>query len=151
MASIDQANWHYGGDFPKGLPKENGGTHIGMYLNWIIDNNLLEKTFLEDSAEGIQKVKSRKITGREFLFEYCDEKLLEYFLNEEGLEFTTRYYKRLGTYMYDYDELLKGKYDSLYEIPNTWENYDLITTKITKEFEKWKSRRTKKSWQFWKK
>ena len=39
MASIDRADWHYGGDYPKELPIENGGTHIGMFINWIIDND----------------------------------------------------------------------------------------------------------------
>jgi hypothetical protein len=28
--SYDRADWHYGGNYPKGLPPENGGTHIGM-------------------------------------------------------------------------------------------------------------------------
>jgi hypothetical protein len=151
MATIDRADWHYKGDFPGNLPKENGGTHIGMYLNWIIDNDLIGEALREDAAEGIQSVKSGKITGRDFLFQYCDEKFPEDFLNEEGLEFTQRYYKRLGTYMYDYQDVLGKKYDSLYEIPDTRQNYELIAGKITKEFEKWKSRKVKKPWQFWKK
>ena len=72
------------------------------------------------------------------------------FLNEEGLEFTKRYYKH-GIYTSDYQELLGMNYDSLYEIPDTPENYHRIAAQITKEFEKWKSKRAKKSWQFWKK
>lgn len=150
MTIIDRADWHYGGDFPKNLPKKNGGTHIGMYLNWAIDNNLIREIFLEEVSKGIEELKSGKITGRDFLFDYCDQKFLEDFLNEEGLEFTKRYYKR-GIYTFDYQELLEPNYDSLYEIPDTRENYHTIAAQITKEFEKWKSRRAKKSWQFWKK
>ena len=37
--AIDRMDWHYGGDYPEGLPTENGGTHIGFYLTWIIQNN----------------------------------------------------------------------------------------------------------------
>lgn len=151
MTTIDRADWHYGGDFPAGLPKENGGTHIGMYLNWIIDSNLISEMLLEEAADGIQDVKSGKISGRDFLFDYCDGKFLEDFLTEEGLEFTKRYYKRFGIYAFDYEELLGSNYDSIYEIPNTRKNYDLIAIKITEEMEKWKAKRTKKRWQFWRK
>lgn len=35
MANIDRADWHYDGQYPKGLPPENGGTHIGMFLVWV--------------------------------------------------------------------------------------------------------------------
>jgi len=39
--SIDRAHGHYSdGDYPKELPSENGGTHIGMYLAWIIQRGL---------------------------------------------------------------------------------------------------------------
>jgi hypothetical protein len=42
MGNIDRADWHYGGGdlYPKELPPENGGTHIGMYLAWIIQRGL---------------------------------------------------------------------------------------------------------------
>ena len=38
--AIDNAAWHYGGNFPEELPKENGGTHIGFFLAWIINKNI---------------------------------------------------------------------------------------------------------------
>jgi hypothetical protein len=44
MASSDRADWHYGGDYPPDLPSENGGTHIGIYLAWIIHRRLGSKT-----------------------------------------------------------------------------------------------------------
>ena len=94
MTTIDRADWHYSGDFPNKLPKKNGGTHIGMYLHWIIDNDLMGEMLLENAAGGIQDVKSGKISGRDFLFEYCDEKFTEDFLNEEGLEFTIKRSKK---------------------------------------------------------
>ena len=60
MASIDRADWHYGGDYPKELPKENAGTHIGMFINWIIDNDLIGTMHLQDSKQGIEDVKTKK-------------------------------------------------------------------------------------------
>jgi hypothetical protein len=47
--AIDRADWHYGGDFPAELPDENGGTHIGMYLAWIINNHLEGELHHEDT------------------------------------------------------------------------------------------------------
>lgn len=155
MASIDRADWHYGGDFPEGLPEENGGTHIGMYLSWIILNDLTGEILLQEAAEGIQEVKSRKITGRDFLFDHCDEKFRDDCLNTEGLAFTRHYYKdtkgNYGKYLGDYQKNLGRNADSIYEIQNSWENYDILALSISKQFEKWKSGNIKKSWQFWKK
>lgn len=32
--AYDRIDWHSGGDYPAGLPEENGGIHIGMFLAW---------------------------------------------------------------------------------------------------------------------
>ena len=149
MASIDRADWHSGGDFPKELPIQNGGTHIGMYLNWIIDNNLFGEMHLEDSKDGIENVKSRTITGRDFLFDYCDGKFWETDLNELGLEFTNFYYQNIenpedgyGQYLEDYEEAIGGDhFESFYEILNTWENYNKLSKLIDKRFKEWKNTR----------
>ena len=158
MASIDRADWHYGGDYPKGLPLENAGTHIGMYINWIINNDLIGTLHLEDSKQGIEDVKSKKITGRDFLFQYCDEKFWEDDLNDEGLAFSKYYYQNpidpedaYGKYIKDYETILGAEFDSLYEIPNTWENYNKIAKQITEVHSKWKNRENRKPWEFWKK
>ncbi len=155
MASIDRADWHYEGDFPEELPFENAATHIGMYFSWLIENDLIGDAHREHCSEAIENVKERKITGREFFFDYCDGKFWEDDMNEEGAKFTKCYYQdasgSYGAYLDDYLALLGDDYESLYEVPNTWENYDKIAPQITKEFDSWKSKPTKKSWQFWKK
>ena len=74
MGSIDKIDWHSGGNFPDDLPPENGGTHIGMFLAWIINNDLIGEMHLEDSIEFINSVKNREKTGRDFLIEQCDGK-----------------------------------------------------------------------------
>jgi hypothetical protein len=77
MAKYDDSSWHYGGDYPDDLPQENASTHIGMFLTWCIDNNLLSEEQLEDSEEDISAVKNRELTGAEFLINNCDEKLTD--------------------------------------------------------------------------
>lgn len=49
MAKYDDAAWHYNGDFPKDLPKENGATHIGMLLTWCIEMELVAEEQVEDN------------------------------------------------------------------------------------------------------
>jgi hypothetical protein len=96
--AIDRTDWHSGQDFPKELPAENGGTHIGMYLAWIINNHLEGEIHHEDedSKQAVARVRKREITGREFLASACDEKFWESDLNEEGLAFTKQYYVTTG-------------------------------------------------------
>ena len=149
MSSIDRADWHYGNDYPENLPSENAGTHIGMYLNWIIDNNLIGDFHLTDSKEGISKVKSMEISGREFLFDYCDEKFWDEDLNELGLKFTTDYYSS-NDYFEDYVETLASETETIYHVQNNRENYELIKIKLDQRFDKWNSKQNKKFWQFWK-
>lgn len=158
MAKYDDASWHYGGDFPDDLPEENGATHIGMFLNWCIDNDLLSEEQIEDSEDEIESVKNRKMTGAEFLIEICDEKFTDYDLNDIGNEFATDYYedgtkfsKKYKNYFGDYAEIFDIKVinnnldqDSLYRIENSWTNYDLIKSRIDKRFSEWKEFKAKK-------
>jgi len=143
MGSIDRVDWHSGGDFPDNLPEINGGTHIGMFLTWIINNNLIGKVHLEESSEAIQKVLSRQMTGRDFLVDQCDEKFWEDDLNEEGLAFTYYYYQSDSTntfknYLDDYSEAIGQDVESLYEIEDSWENYDLLKPYIDRKYSEWK-------------
>ena len=128
-------DWHYDGDFPADLPNENSGTHIGIFLAWIINNNLQGEIHNEDSIEALQDLRTRKITGRDFLIEQCDEKFWDEDLNEEGLAFTEVYYSE--TYFDDYSEILAENLPSTYHVENTWENYDKIAQVIDKRFNEW--------------
>jgi hypothetical protein len=143
MAAIDRMDWHYGGDFPENLPEINGGTHIGMYLTWIIQNDLIGQIHREDSIDYIKNVLSNKITGRDFLVDMCDEKFWEEDLNEEGLKFTQYYYEsdsneKFKNYMDDYCDVLGQNKESIYEIENTWENYNKLKPILDKRYSDWK-------------
>lgn len=136
-------DWHYNGDFPHGLPVENGGTHIGLYLTWIIDNNLISEMHLANDSEAIGLVKKRKMTGREFLIRICDEKFQDDELNEDGLKFTRHYYgdeNGMKEYIVDYLETLGGELESVYHVDNTWANYDKISKVIDKRYAEWKAK-----------
>lgn len=158
MGSIDRIDWHFGGDFPDHLPEENAGTHIGFYINWLIDNDLIGEFLTEECPDEIQAVKDRKMTGREFFIDCCDGKLFEDMLTEEGFKFTHYYYEDGGKtapqFLADYIDLLGVNVDSIYEVDCTWENYATLQQHIDGVYNNWLNTvpigENKKWWAFWK-
>ncbi|MDH3693262.1 MAG: hypothetical protein OER96_01650 [Gammaproteobacteria bacterium] len=124
--AYDRADWHYGGEYPSDLPVENGGTHIGFFLAWAIHNDLVGKFHLKES---VIKVKSRKMTGREFLFKECDEKFWEEDLSDEGNSFASDYYVN-GIYFSDYTSVVPEKLPSMYHFEDNWDNLDRVAKKL---------------------
>jgi hypothetical protein len=113
MAKYDDSSWHYGGTYPKDLPNKNAATHIGMFLTWCIDNDLISEFQIEEADEDIQSIKNRTMTGADFLIKNCDEKFTDEDLNDVGNKFATEYYnggtefeEKFGTYLGDYSTLL---------------------------------------------
>jgi hypothetical protein len=136
MTSIDRAEWHYGGDFPRDLPPEAGGTHIGIYLAWIIQRDLGSATLRKYAGDSLALIKARKITGRELLFTELDEKFFGTLLTRVGREFTRDYYEG-GCYVDDYDQALGGSFPTLYHVADSWENYDKLAPVIDGRFASW--------------
>jgi len=142
--AYDRADWHYGGDYPKDLPPENGGTHIGMFLAWAIINGLEGALHREESAASLAAVRARQMTGRQFLFKECDQKFWDEDLNEEGNAFAKDYYDSNNAsgfrYDEDYDQIFGAGLPTLYHLEDTWHNYDKIAAVITQRFEEWRKK-----------
>ncbi|MFC6999419.1 hypothetical protein [Rufibacter roseus] len=62
--SYDKAKWHLGGDFPEGLDDYQAYVHTGLYINWIIDNDLSSNLLLQEYPDEIRRVKEKIITGQ---------------------------------------------------------------------------------------
>jgi hypothetical protein len=144
--AIDRADWHSGGEFPADLPPENGGTHIGMFLAWIIHNGLQGEFHDEESPEELEAVRDRMLTGREFLFRACDGKFWDEDLSEEGNAFTASYYqgeggKGYGAYIQDYERVLAVDLPRTYHVEDTWANYDEIAAVISERYAAWRAAR----------
>jgi hypothetical protein len=147
--AIDRIDWHSGADnFPIDLAPEAGGTHIGMFITWVINNNLESDLHKTESIESIGKVKAREMTGTDFLIKECDEKFWEDDLSAEGLEFAKNYYVS-NSYYGDYEAALVTTEPTLYHVQDTWENYDKLSMYIDSAFRKWRKDNTKKWWQVW--
>jgi hypothetical protein len=137
--AYDRADWHSGGDFPEGLPDDNGGTHIGFFLAWAIHRGLEGEMHREDSADELRAVRERKMTGREFLFRSCDGKFWDDDLSDEGNAFASDYYEE--RYVADYEETLGDDLESIYEVEESWANFDRLAPVLDRRFAEWKSKR----------
>lgn len=147
----DKSKWHYDGVYPKNLPPENASIHIGMFITWCIENGLLSSEQLSENAGDIKKVKSRKLTGANYLINDCDETFSSDLLNDEGNEFAKAYYenetaftKKFNSYGDDFCDIFNEQaesnnfeYESLYHVEDTWKNYDLLKPLIEQRYHEW--------------
>jgi hypothetical protein len=140
MANIDRADWHYGGQYPKDLPPENGGTHIGMYLAWVINRDLGSQELKDYVAAKLPAFRRREITGRDLLLTELDEKFFSSLLSEEGQAFTAAYYES-DQYVEDYAEALALDLESVYHVKDSWENYDVIARQLDQRLAAWRNSR----------
>lgn len=131
--AIDRIDWHSGSDnFPPNKPYENGGNHIGYFMEY-----LYKRDFLPDNSNGEYaieeyiKVKNGEVSGLKFLIENCDEKFWEADTNEEGLKFTK--------YIYDYylENIENILGHSSYEYTYSNEDYKQIEKWMDAQFSIW--------------
>jgi hypothetical protein len=139
MGNIDRADWHYGGGdlYPKELPPENGGTHIGMYLAWIVQRGLASALLQKYARHSLPLLRERKITGRQLLFDELDEKFFDGLLTRVGKDFTKVYYDT-DCYLEDYANTLGEGVPTLYHVADSWDNYDKLVPIIDDRFARWR-------------
>ncbi|MEM1354654.1 MAG: hypothetical protein AAGC44_12475 [Planctomycetota bacterium] len=136
----DDASWHSGGDFPDDLPPEAGGTHIAMFLAWSLLNTLSGELHMEELANEFNQLITRQVTPSQYFFRNCDGKLTDEDLSDEGNAFARFYFDSdKGKYLTDYTNLLARNTKTVYNVKDTWENFDRIGTKIRQRFDHWKS------------
>src|SRR4051812_44179825 len=126
MTKFDDASWHWGADdFPKDTPEENGATHIGMFLTWAIERGLFADP--EVPAEAVEKVRSRAISGRDFLLQYCDGKLFSALFVAECADFAEHHYE---AFLEDFQRLLCRDLSSNYYVADSRENYEVMAAAL---------------------
>jgi hypothetical protein len=112
-----------------------------MFLAWAVLHGLEGDLHREHSRTDLLLLRSRKITGREFLFRACDGKFWEDDLSEEGNGFARWYYAPesggYGPYVDDYEAILAAGLPTLYHVADTWENFDKIARVIDSRFAEW--------------
>ncbi len=131
----DNAQSHFLGNFPESLPIEQAYVHIGMYLGWIIENDLFSEYFEDESETQILRFKQRQVSCT-ILSELWDGYLGFELFSKKGNLFTYYYYGG-GIFKKDYESILTNDLPSLYHVEDTWSNYDKIAAKITERFKEW--------------
>ncbi len=135
----DKAKYHFDGKFPIDLPREQAYIHTGMYLGWIIDNNLCSEEFKNETIDEILQFKQKEITGTQIYISW-DGALVDDMLNDEANAFSAYYFDfEKGQYLHDYEELLAKDLESLYHVKDSWENYYTLKSRIDERFREWKT------------
>lgn len=131
----DHAEQHFLGTYPDLLPIEQAYVHIGMYMGWVIENDLYSGYFgLEGSTE-IFRFRRREISCT-ILSEIWNGHLASEYLNRRGNSFT-RFYYASGLYRQDYEEVLGRDLPSIYHVADTWPNYDKLKERINTRYTGW--------------
>jgi hypothetical protein len=152
--AYDRADFDYSTE-EQPLPKGHAATHIGMFLAWAVLHGLESDFHRLHSAELLERLRRREITGRQFFEAACQEKFATKDLGVEGNAFAEHYYRddagERGAYFTDYKQTLAKGLPSFWHVADTWENYDRLAPVITRRFEEWKNPAPRKRWwQFWK-
>jgi hypothetical protein len=132
----DNAKNHFLGNFPETLPIEQAYVHIGMYLGWIIENELYSEFFEDEAGMQIFRFSRREICCT-ILSELWDGYLGYELFSRQGNLFTYYYYGG-GIFRKDYMDLLVKDLPSLYHVQDSWANYELMKARISKRFADWK-------------
>ncbi len=149
----DRADFDYSTD-EQPLPKGHAATHIGIFLAWAVMNGLENDFHRQQSADLLNRLRRREITGRQFFEAACKEQFSERDLNPEGNAFAEYYYSnaagKRGPYFQDYKKVLARDLPTFWHVADTWENYDKLAPVLNERYERWKNPPRKRWWQFWK-
>ncbi len=135
----DKAKYHYGGDFPKELDSFQAHIHTGMFITWLIDNNLLDNDFAENECSvQVEDIKQRKLTGSQFYESFMDGTFTINEVSELGNVFALSYFDfKTGLYLDDYSALVPDDLPTLYHFEDTWDNYSKVKQVIDRRFMQW--------------
>jgi hypothetical protein len=136
----DKAKWHYEGDFPEDQDSFQAYIHTGMFLGWLIDNNLVSEDFRDDFWHEIKDFQDGELTGPAVFLRCCDGVLTIDQLSETGNRFALSYFEfEHGQYLKDYEEVVGQGLPSIYHVDDTWENYDKLKAVLNTRFAEWKA------------
>jgi hypothetical protein len=138
MDVYDKAKWHYGGDFPEDLDDFQGYIHTGMFLGWLIDQDLVSNRFKKEHEEEIKLFKEKKLSGAQVYQRALDGVLMLEDISELGNRFGIYYFNMdNGEYLVDYENILGANLPSLYHVQDTWDNYYKLKEMLDSKFAEW--------------
>jgi hypothetical protein len=135
----DDASWHYGSDFPAGLPNEASGTHTGMFVAWALLSGLGGDIHTVECPEDLSALQTRAFTPGTFFLKFCDGKFTDEDLSDEGNAFAQHYFKfERGAFLGDYTNAMPDDIPSLYHVPDNWDTFELLKPIFDQRLAKWR-------------
>lgn len=130
----DDAEYYFIDFQDEALTSENGATHIGIFFAW---NVLRGHASPDHDATELERVRSREITGRDFIMDQCDGQLSDGDLDDEGNAFAQWYYE--ARYLADYPRMfgVGTDPDSFCSVEDTWANADRAMRLFDLRFAEW--------------
>ena len=123
----DDASWHFEGDFPEQSPEEYGATHIALFLRWCFAKGWIGDLHKAEEPDDTKRMVAGELSATEYFLKYCDGKLTNEDLNEEGNAFAARYYGDDGLYLADYASNFG---DLLYTAPESEHDFQAFTRMV---------------------
>jgi len=133
----DLWRWHTEGEFPHDQPAEQGYVHIGMYLVWLIDVDMVDAGWAgtDGVAQGVASIRERAGSPCA-LRDVTDGRLASDMLSTEGQAFTGAYYAPEYGYVRDWNRVF-GRAAAHYAVPGDWPTYDRIGPVIERRYHEW--------------
>lgn len=148
----DKAKYHRETVELAGLDDVQAEVHTAFFLGWLIDNDLLDPEFVDESGDLLTRYRAREVMATD-VYGYWDCCLVDDMLNPTGNAFAQHYFDlQSGRYIDDYIRLLASDLPSEFHVVNTWENYEAIRKCIDERFAEWNSGRGRSGrpwWRFW--
>lgn len=136
---FDKAKWHLEGNFPIKLNSHHAYNHTGFYIGWLILNNLISNEFKAESKQYIREFLDKKMTAVDLYEHQLDGVFTSNEVNELGFRFTKNYFDfEKGRYLEDYEETLAAKLPTLFDVQDTWENFEKICKVLDKRYQEFK-------------
>jgi hypothetical protein len=137
VIEYDLWRWHTEGDFPQDQPPEQGYVHIGMFLVWLIDHDLLDDDWVARSGvkPAVTAISERQGTACA-LRDVTDGRLASDMLTPEGQAFAGAYYAPEYGYARDWRRGFGRRADH-YAVPDDWETYEWIGPLIERRYAQW--------------
>lgn len=137
ILEYDLWRWHTEGAFPKDQLPEQGYVHIGMFLVWLIDLDMLDPDWVAKSgvSRGVSAIRDRDGSPCG-LRDMTDGRFASAMLSAEGQAFASAYYAPEFGYTRDWSRVF-GRQASHYAVPDEWPTYDRIGPVIERRYQEW--------------
>ncbi|MGD0862473.1 MAG: hypothetical protein ABSA21_06885 [Candidatus Limnocylindrales bacterium] len=137
VVEYDQWRWHIEGKFPSDQPPEQGYVHIGLYLTWLVERDLLDPAWVRkaEAERIVAAIRAREQTGCA-LRDVAQGSFTDAMLNDEGRAFTTAYYVPEYGYARDYRAIFGRPADD-YAVPDGWDSYERLAPLLDRRYDEW--------------